>query len=851
MNKLQMIIITFLISLSICTLATTQVKATVSNIVLSPVGPVKMDVGQVQVFTATGSGGSGSLSYQWYLNDSPVGSDSSDYSFSSASSGSYSITVAITDISDFPVMSSPVSITVNALPTVNVSPVGPVMIDVGQIQVFSATASGGTGAIHYQWYLGGSIVSGATGSTYSFSGAIGSYSVTCKITDSASVPVTSSASNAVTVNVNAAPTVSVAPVGPVKMDVGQVQVFTATGSGGSGSLSYQWYLDGSAVGSNSVSYSYTAGGTSHSVTCKVTDSASSPVTSLASNAVSVTVNPALVAPTVSASLSTINQGQTSSLTSSSISTGTSPYTYQWLQKAPGVVPTRQLAVQLHQATPLSRRVLRLLEFGVLNLQITDAALAVVTSNAASVTVNVVPIVSMSPSSWTMDVGQSKTFTASASGGSGTYTSYHWYVGGVAQSGATASTFSYSPTSAGSYSITVTVTDSLGTTSALSSAASVTVAVLPTVSIVPVGPVKMDVGQVQVFTATGSGGSGSLSYQWFLDGSAVGSNSVSYSYTAGGTSHSVTCKVTDSASSPVTSLVSNAVSVTVNPALVAPTVSASLGTINQGQTSSLTSSSVSTGTSPYTYQWLQKAPGASSYSSISGATSSSYSFVTSGSTTAGAWSFELQVTDAASAVVTSNAASVTVNAVPIVSMSPSSWTMDVGQSKTFTASASGGSGTYTSYHWYVGGVAQSGATASTFSYSPASAGSYSITVTVTDSLGTTSALSSAASVTVAVSPTVSIVPVGPVKMDVGQVQVFTATGSGGSGSLSYQWYLDGSAVGSNSVSYSYTAGGTSHSVTCKVTDSASSPVTSLASNAVSVTVNPALVAPTVSAIFEYD
>ena len=103
-----------------------------------------------------------------------------------------------------------------------------------------------------------------------------------------------------------------------------------------------------------------------------------------------------------------------------------------------------------------------------------------------------------------------------------------------------------------------------------------------------------------------------------------------------------------------------------------------------------------------------------------------------------------------------------------------------------------------------------------------------------------------SVTVAASPTVSIAPVGPLTLDVGQVQMFTATASGGSGSLSYQWYLDGAAVGTNSASYSYTAAGTSHSVTCKVTDSASTPVTSPASNAVSVTVNSALVAPTVTA-----
>ena len=145
----------------------------------------------------------------------------------------------------------------------------------------------------------------------------------------------------------------------------------------------------------------------------------------------------------------------------------------------------------------------------------------------------------------------------------------------------------------------------------------------------------------------------------------GADSASYSYTAAGASHSVTCRVTDSASSPVTSPASNAVSVTVNPALVAPTVSASLGTITQGQTSVCLLRLLSTGTSPYSYQWLSRAPGAGSYSPISGATSSSYSFVTSISTATGSWSFELQVTDAVSAVVTSNAVSVMVNVVPTV------------------------------------------------------------------------------------------------------------------------------------------------------------------------------------------
>ena len=340
------------------------------------------------------------------------------------------------------------------------------------------------------------------------------------------------------------------------------------------------------------------------------------------------MNSALVTPTVSASLGSIDQGQTSSLTSTAVTTGTSPYTYQWLQKAPGgsyspisgaTSPSYSFVTSGSTATG----------FWSFELQVTDATSAEITSNSVVVKVNAAP----------------------------------------------------------------------------------------TVSVAPVGPVTLDVGQVQVFTATASGGSGALSYQWYLDAVAVGDNSVTYSYTVAGASHLVTCKVTDSASSPVTSLASNAVSITVNSALVAPSVSASLGSISQGQNSDLTSSSVTTGSSLYSYQWLWKAPGAGSFLLISGATSSSYSFVTSGSTAIGSWSFELQVTDAASASVTSNAVSVTVNTVPTVTVSPISWTMDMGQNTTFSAVASGGSGSYSSYQWYVGGSPQFGATSSTFSYAP--------------------------------------------------------------------------------------------------------------------------------------
>ena len=71
----------------------------------------------------------------------------------------------------------------------------------------------------------------------------------------------------------------------------------------------------------------------------------------------------------------------------------------------------------------------------------------------SVTVNVALSAVISPVSWAMDVGQSKTFRLLLAGGSGTYTGYQWYVGRFGQNEQTASTLSFAPSSVGSHSIT--------------------------------------------------------------------------------------------------------------------------------------------------------------------------------------------------------------------------------------------------------------------------------------------------------------------------------------------------------------------------------------------------------------
>ena len=269
-------------------------------------------------------------------------------------------------------------------------------------------------------------------------------------------------------------------------------------------------------------------------------------------------------------------------------------------------------------------------------------------------------------------------------------------------------------------------------------------------------------------------------------------------------------------------------------------------VDQGQTSGLTSTAITTGSGGPTYQWFEEAPGGSYVTagpSYTPPTAATFSFVTSGATAVGSWSFILQSTDSVGAVVNSTAVTVSVYSAlvaPTATATPPA--VDQGQTCSLTSTAvSTGSGGYY-YQWLEkapgGSYVDVGTSSASFSFvtsGSTAVGVWSFMLQVTDATGP-QVTSSAASVTVNAAPTVSVAPAGPLSLTVGQVQVFTATPSGGSGTINYQWFLDGVAVGNNSASYSYTAAGTSHTVTCQVNDSASTPVTSPVSNVVSVTVS---------------
>ena len=239
----------------------------------------------------------------------------------------------------------------------------------------------------------------------------------------------------------------------------------------------------------------------------------------------------------------------------------------------------------------------------------------------------------------------------------------------------------------------------------------------------------------------------------------------------------------------------------NALLTGATISATYTTIDSGQASGLSSTaSFSGGTAPYTCEWLQKAPGAGSYTVLSGTSSFS---CTSGSlpststgtlSTTGTWSFELQVSDSSipSQVVTSNVVSITVNAVLSAgTTTPSNPAIDTGESLTLTAHPSGGTGPL-SYQWYTtasctAGGAISGATGTTYLAAPTATTAYYFQVTDSSPAGAETSCSAADTVTV--NPTLTagtITPASPT-IDSGESVTLTSDPSGGSTPYTYQWY----------------------------------------------------------------
>jgi hypothetical protein len=269
-------------------------------------------------------------------------------------------------------------------------------------------------------------------------------------------------SNNATLTVNLPPTISSQPSSQT-VAARQTATFSVTATG-VGTLTYQWKKNGIAIsGATSASYTTPAAASTDSgtqFTVVVTDSGGS----LASNAATLTVTASAIAPSIATqpASQTVSAGQTA--TFKVTAAGTSPFTYQW-EKNGAAISGATSASYTTSATVASDNNAQFC------VTVTNSV-ATVTSNNATLTVNLPPTISSQPSSQTAIVGQTATFSAAATG-VGTLT-YQWKMNGVAISGATSSSYTTPAATLASSGeqFSVTVGNSAG--SVTSNAASLTV-----------------------------------------------------------------------------------------------------------------------------------------------------------------------------------------------------------------------------------------------------------------------------------------------------------------------------------------------------------------------------------------
>jgi hypothetical protein len=366
-----------------------------------------------------------------------------------------------------------------------------------------------------------------------------------------------------------------------------------------------------------------------------------------------------------------------------------------------------VAISGQTSATLSFTAVAMSDTGTYTCEVLGGSCGTITSNAVYLTVNTVPVANITPSTASICAGSSQTLTASGNG------TYAW-----SNSGGSIAAATFTPTATTTYTVTVTA----GTCSATASS-TVTVNAIPTASITP-STVTICAGDAANLTASGGG-----TYAWSNSGGSAAA--ASFSPTATST---YTVTVTANNCSATASRL-----VTVNALPTASITPSTAVVVCAGSPATLTATG---GTS---YAW-----------SNSGGSAAAATFIPTTTAT-------YTVTVTANNCSATASKLVTVNALPLATLTPAAPAICAGVSQTLTAG--GGS----SYAWSAG--LGSGTTKSV---SPTLTTTYTITATDANNC------SASASATVSVTTVVATIN-GPTTICSGLSATLTASGGG-----TYAW-----------------------------------------------------------------
>jgi len=576
---------------------------------------------------------------------------------------------------------------------------------------------------------------------------------------------------------------------------------SASVSGGTGSLHYTWSVNDQPLADNDAQLNHvfeSPGATD--IKLKVTDANTGIVKTATTT---IMVHTPIQVPTLTTSTTHVLVDQNLNFTTGNITGGSTDKSYEWY-----IDNTKQTG----STTTTFSKAFKSPGTYTVRFRVRDNAIPG-HYNENSMTINVynpltVPTVNSDQTYVLKNTGINFT-TGTIGGGSGNR-SYEWYVGNTKQA-TTGSTFSYTPSLAGTYTIKFRVKDNV--LSGHYKEGVKTVYAYNPLTLTKVAPNKTYVlhGTNITFNTSGiGGGSGNRQYEWYVNNTKQSGTGASLIYkpTSPGT-YTVKFKIIDTRIASH-SLEKTATVYAYNP-LNTPILSSNKTYVIKGTTIGFTTGNIGNGSGQRKYEWYVNNIKQSN-------TTGSFSYTP---TTSGTYTVKFRVVDTriASHYKEKSKTVYAYNSLTTPNLYSNKTYLEKGNTASFTTSGIGGGSGNRRYEWYVNNAKQS-ATGTGYTRSFSSSGTYTIKFRVIDN-NTGQAVERTKTVYV-YNPMATGSISAPSSVTVNNNAAFNINPSSGSGSYSYSWTISTpwktytSTAKSFTLNMNYDYYG-NRSVSCKVTD----------------------------------
>ncbi|WP_158792560.1 immunoglobulin domain-containing protein [Granulicella sp. L60] len=676
------------------TVTSTPATLTVNTVPIVVTSPANQTVtaGQTATFNVTASG-TGPLSYQWYRGGVAIGgATSSSYTTPATVSSDIGtiFTVTVTNIAGS-ATSGPATLTVNTAPVITTPPANQT-VTAGQTATFNVAATG-TAPLTYQWYKDGTLIAGATSSTYTTPATVSSDNGSQYTVTVTNVAGSANGGPATLTVKNSIPVASFLACSPITPPYNSSATLIPTFSGGTA------VIGSTGVGTLDITASAVSGGSyatllitaAKTYTLSVTGTGGAVAfTTCTVVPLGVTISKIVpgdetVAPVTQNFTATVSGGATDALTWTA-SGGTFA----------GNVWTSPNTVGTYTITATS---------------VDEPSVSASTTMTISL-----PVITTQPSSENVCTNSTIKLSVVARYA----TSFQWNLNGTPIQGATSSSY-YIPSAASMDSGNYTVTVTNGAGSVTSNVAKVVVG-----STITSNPVSLSIliNQTATFSVAATG-EAPFSYQWYVIApgapaavAIAGATSSTYTTQVATTNSNGAqyfAKVTDACGG--SAITSDSATLIVNDGQDPPTIITQpiSQTVAVGGTATFTV--VAAGTPTLLYQWYQVPAGTTTSNAITGATSASYTVPDTATTITNDQDAYYVIVTNSYGQATSIKATLAVGSGILITQQPTNQYVNAGSPATFSVTAV--SALTLTYQWFVAAPGSSsfevvpGATSATY------------------------------------------------------------------------------------------------------------------------------------------